>query len=291
MKLTKQLQGKQIKRKPPKRLPRQVLPVSLERRMAKQLWAIIAGFYAAFDDAIKELDGAMPGDIAARIDRIDALLFGRSYVTDAEKPKSTLPPGFLKKIEAAARKVARSLDTKRYQTFLERHARATDRWSEQEFTKQAKAAVGVDIIAANPRLAKQVKGFTKENVDLITKVGKDTKRRVERIVFESVEKGRNYQDLTRRLQDDMDIGRRRATLIARDQTGKLYGQINAERQREVGITRFVWRTSNDQRVRDEHAELEGETFEYANPPSEGLPGEAIQCRCYAEPVFDMLADL
>lgn len=277
-----------MRKTPPKRLPKQTLPINLERRFAKEIAGITMAFYKAYDDALRSLDGEMPGDKGPVEDRVDALLFARAYVTDAD---STLPPGFRAKLDAAARKIGKTLDTKRYRAFLERHAKATDRWNEQEFSKQAKAAVGVDIIAANPKLAKQVKGFTKENVDLITKVGRDTKRRVEKIVFESIEKGRNYQELTRRIQDDMDIGRRRAVLIARDQTGKLYGQINAERQTELGITRFTWRTSNDERVRDEHAELEGEEFEYANPPSEGIPGEAIQCRCYAEPLFDMLAGL
>lgn len=286
MKLTKQLQamGQRRRRAAPKRLPPQALPVSLERNYAKYLSALVTEIYKTYFDALRSLKGQMPGDQ----DRLDALLRPRAFVTDAP---SDLPPGFRAKLDAAARKIGKRLDRKRLAKFLDNHAARTDDWSNKEFAKQARAAVGVDILTDNPKLQKQVEGFTKKNVKLITKVGRDTKKRVEAIVVDSIAKGRSYEALSERLQDDMGIGQRRAVLIARDQTGKLYGQINAERQRELGITRFTWRTSNDNRVREEHAELEGETFEYANPPSEGLPGEAIQCRCYAEPVFDMLADL
>jgi uncharacterized protein with gpF-like domain len=49
-------------------------------------------------------------------------------------------------------------------------------------------------------------------------------------------------------------------------------------------------------VRKHHVALEKQSeetpFPYASPPPEGLPGEPILCRCYAEPVFDdLLAEL
>jgi SPP1 gp7 family putative phage head morphogenesis protein len=46
----------------------------------------------------------------------------------------------------------------------------------------------------------------------------------------------------------------------------------------------------DERVRDEHEGLDGEQFDYDDLPSEGLPGEPIQCRCYAEPVLSAILD-
>jgi SPP1 gp7 family putative phage head morphogenesis protein len=70
--------------------------------------------------------------------------------------------------------------------------------------------------------------------------------------------------------------------------------VNHARQRELGVERFVWRTMGDERVRDEHDELKGETFSYDDPPEiDGeptLPGDDVQCRCYAEPVLDDLFD-
>ncbi len=86
------------------------------------------------------------------------------------------------------------------------------------------------------------------------------------------------------------FGERRSKLIARDQVGKLYGQLNASRQKDIGVEKFTWRTVGDERVRDEHEALDGEVFSYDDPPEEGLPGEEVLCRCSAEPLFsDLLA--
>ncbi len=42
------------------------------------------------------------------------------------------------------------------------------------------------------------------------------------------------------------------------------------------------RTVGDENVRPEHARLEGQEFDWDNTPKEGHPGEAPNCRCWAE---------
>ena len=78
---------------------------------------------------------------------------------------------------------------------------------------------------------------------------------------------------------------RRARLIARDQNNKLVGQLSQVRQTGVGIKQYEWITSQDERVRPSHRELQGEVFDWDNPPVVGHPGEDIQCRCHASPVW------
>ena len=76
-------------------------------------------------------------------------------------------------------------------------------------------------------------------------------------------------------------------LIARDQVSKLNGQLNQARQVAAGITRFVWLTRRDPRVRDAHAELQGRVFSWQDgAPGVGIPGQPIQCRCYGGAVVD-----
>ncbi|QJE73761.1 minor capsid protein [Aerophototrophica crusticola] len=47
---------------------------------------------------------------------------------------------------------------------------------------------------------------------------------------------------------------------------------------------YVWRTMRDERVRPSHAERDGKVFRWSDPPQGGHPGEASNCRCWAEPV-------
>lgn len=74
--------------------------------------------------------------------------------------------------------------------------------------------------------------------------------------------------------------------LTRDQTNKLIGDLNQARQTEVGIERYEWLTSQDERVRPRHVRNSGLIFSWDNPPPDtGHPGEDIQCRCVAVPIL------
>ena len=77
-----------------------------------------------------------------------------------------------------------------------------------------------------------------------------------------------------------------AALIARDQISKLNGQLNKARQEAAGIESFVWETRGDSRVRPAHAALQGRTFKWADGANGLIPGQPINCRCWARAVVD-----
>lgn len=67
--------------------------------------------------------------------------------------------------------------------------------------------------------------------------------------------------------------------------------LDQKRQRAIGITKYVWRTRGDNKVRTAHAANNGKLFEWRNPPATGYPGEDFGCRCWAEPVLDGAGDV
>ena len=89
------------------------------------------------------------------------------------------------------------------------------------------------------------------------------------------------------VQQIKDIGKtteKRAIFIARDQSSKLNAALTQARHEDVGITKYTWSTSGDERVRESHAEKDGQVFEYANPPADtGHPGHDFNCRCVQIP--------
>ncbi len=67
------------------------------------------------------------------------------------------------------------------------------------------------------------------------------------------------------------------------------GDLTRERQRGMGLKRYTWRTSQDERVRESHRIKEGKEFDWTKPPADtGHPGQDFQCRCTAEPIFTEL---
>ena len=62
------------------------------------------------------------------------------------------------------------------------------------------------------------------------------------------------------------------------------GLINQLRQQDLGIERYIWRSQDDAKVRDSHAEYDDQVFRWDEPPAGGHPGQAHNCRCFAEPI-------
>ena len=136
-----------------------------------------------------------------------------------------------------------------------------------------------------------------ENLDLIRSIDDETMRRIRQILTARIMGSVNHaglaKDLIAEIQAITEKEKRRAELIARDQLGKLHGQINRRKQESLGIDEYEWETSHDERVRDSHRALQGKVFSWNNPPPEGHPGYPIRCRCIALPVIDwdgMLGD-
>ena len=130
-----------------------------------------------------------------------------------------------------------------------------------------------------------------DNIALITSIPEKYFGRVEKTLTDGWTSGLRWESMVDQIAEDGHITENRAKLIARDQTAKMNSAFNQERQQQVGIEKYEWSTSEDERVRDSHAELDGQVFDWDDPPivdgEKVNPGEAIQCRCVAIPYVDM----
>jgi SPP1 gp7 family putative phage head morphogenesis protein len=125
--------------------------------------------------------------------------------------------------------------------------------------------------------------WSREGAELIGKVERETIDEIAELTARAVANGDT--DLGAILEQRFGIARRRANLIARDQIGKLNSRITRARQEEFGITEYTWSTAGDERVRPLHRKRDGKRFRWSDPPSDGAPGEPIQCRCVAIPII------
>lgn len=173
-------------------------------------------------------------------------------------------------------------------------------YARAQFAKQVKAKLGVELASLLPRLpassvrhhdaANPLDAFVHENVALIESLGDTPLEEIGMLVTRAFTNGMRAETLAKDIAERFNVADNRAMLIARDQIGKLNGQVSANQHKQMGIRKFTWRTVGDNRVRDEHEELEGNVYSYDDPPAEGMPGSPIQCRCCDEPVFDDILD-
>jgi len=178
------------------------------------------------------------------------------------------------------------------QAMAEEQAAAVSGFNRRQMTRSFSNALGVELFYNEPWLESEMAAFTKSNVSLVKSIPEKHLGNLERTVQSGLRSGRSVRDLTKELNSTYKGSlrmqpRNRAELIARDQTMKLNGDLNHLRQTNLGIKKYIWRTSQDERVRDEHQALEGKVFKWSDPPDVGHPGEDFQCRCTAEPIIDV----
>jgi SPP1 gp7 family putative phage head morphogenesis protein len=167
-----------------------------------------------------------------------------------------------------------------------------------QFKRMMRSILGVDIFTAEPWLDESIGNFIHQNVDLIKSLQTQSLSDLQGIVLRGFQQGTRPTDISAQLRARYGVQKRRANLIARDQVGKLNGQLTQLRQKSAGVESYIWRTSLDERVRGDpdglypnavpsHFDREGKEFRWDSPPDGGHPGEDFQCRCTAEPVIKL----
>ncbi len=161
--------------------------------------------------------------------------------------------------------------------------------------RELSTLIGIDVTKVG--LGHLIEHFRDENIRLVEEAARSYADKVRDVFDQPFVHTVRVEELKSQLKDAADVSDSRAELIARDQVLKFNGQVNKARQQMAGITQYVWSTSQDERVRPDHAELEGETFDWNNPPvvdqktgRRDHPGNDFQCRCVAVAVVPGLED-
>ncbi len=155
--------------------------------------------------------------------------------------------------------------------------------------------LGIDIFRESPQLERLSQRFVRKNTALITSIPQQSLNNVEQVIEAGVQSGMRARDLARQVTglttrqgapaSELQKARNRAALIARDQTLTHSAQLSRSRQRANGITKFIWRTVGDGRVRDLHEDRDGVEYTWKDGAGsqDTYPGDGVQCRCSSEP--------
>lgn len=155
---------------------------------------------------------------------------------------------------------------------------------DSRLAEEIRRAIGVDVSAilrGNAGMLQSMKAATKDNIALIKTIPEQYFDRVTETVTNGWNNGMRWETLVKQIERDGGITENRAKLIARDQTSKMNAAFNQERQQQVGIEKYEWSTSRDERVRPEHEDMDGKTCRWDDPPivdgEPAHPGEPINC--------------
>jgi SPP1 gp7 family putative phage head morphogenesis protein len=174
-----------------------------------------------------------------------------------------------------------------------RMAKGVESFNRRKFVKEINDSIGLSLrgIITKEGVQVQVEDAVAENIDLIKSIPEQYHDKLRSTIQNGISRGDDFFSLKKTITDLGQSTINRAKFIARDQVAKLNAVVTEARQTKLGITSYFWRTAMDERVRDSHAEKEGDRFDWASPPPDtGHPGQDFQCRCIADPDLSTLLD-
>lgn len=186
-------------------------------------------------------------------------------------------------------------------------------FNNKQFEELTSLAIGNAFSQSDPWVPDTLTQWATENYSLITSLSSRYIGKVNTIVQTATDEGWTARKVMQKLRDaDRTMTVSKAKLIARDQVGKLNGQLTRGRMKTAGISMYRWSTSMDERVRGNpagkysdavpsHWLMQGKICRWDDnnvwstdgvnwSPRDwmaprAIPGEEIQCRCTAIPYF------
>lgn len=179
--------------------------------------------------------------------------------------------------------------------------RKTDTQNREKILQQLNQKFGIDLPStfAKEGIEPIVKANIAKNATLIKSIPEEFVKNIESIIYSGVTTGATYKSIEEQIKGTNGIKsvfgklENRIKLIARNEVSSINGQINKTRMQNIGITKFEWVTAGDERVRDSHAHLDGQIFDWNNPPTNErgekiIPGQDFNCRCQSIAIIEPL---
>lgn len=197
--------------------------------------------------------------------------------------------GFKKMLGALKNKVSDVFASDKTERAARQFVKNVNRANRHNLEQQARVK-GINLVAAETWVDDFINQKVRNNVGYIKNIEDEAYERIEKVVREGIERGSSAKVIRKSILEQVEITEGRAKFLAVDQAGSILGQMTAERHQRLGIEKFTWDTSGDERVRDEHRKLDRQVYSYEEPPivngRQVLPGEDYRCRCVAVPIFD-----
>ena len=179
-------------------------------------------------------------------------------------------------------------------------------FNENQWDNAAKVELGVEFPVYEDWWPETKKAWQEQNYVYFQDMAGDYIKKINNAVEKAITGGLSPSQLAQQiLKLDQFVSTGKANLMARDQIGKLNGQVTQARMEAVGLEMYIWSTSGDERVRESHALMDGGLCRWDNflvysddggktwkPRPSGAvqlhPGQDYNCRCTALSYWDEL---
>lgn len=256
-------------------------PVAVEVKFRRELFALLDELH---DESVKTVQGWLRSDSVEEFFAQDA-----SPEVQARKMMKRLMEMFTERFMKKTQKIV--------DTFVSKSSSANEAAVKASIKKMA-GAVSLPRSMYSPFVRELLSATVSENVDLIKTIGEEYLGKVNQLVLRHTAMGLDITGLQKKLERFNGISKKRAKIIAYDQTQKISNTLSRARFQNAGLTKYIWRhTGGAKEPRPLHVKYDGQVFKYdrpvlvqkaegKKPAVYGYPGTLINCSCRQQPVIE-----
>jgi SPP1 gp7 family putative phage head morphogenesis protein len=194
---------------------------------------------------------------------------------------------FLRLAKRVRRKLTKQFPDDRLEEMAKKITEKVNKRNQDVFYNAAKRRIGIDKaeLEATEGLTYQINAYQLETAQWIKKMRDETLQNWTANTLRDMAEGRGIDDIMEQFDGMVEQRKNHAQMVARTQISTFNSLATKARARNLGIEKAIWITSEDERVRNCHAERHGREFNLAEglySSCDGktlLPGVDYNCRC------------
>jgi len=192
---------------------------------------------------------------------------------------------FLTMAGRVRRKLLKQFDGERLDKMVDKYTGKVDKRNKAEFYRRASKSVGIsrEELEATEGLTFQINAYKAETQQWVKKMRDDTLQQWTSNTLRQMAEGKGLPEILKQFDGMVEQRRGHAKMVARTQIATFNSLTSKARAQNLGITKAIWKTAADERVRSSHASRDGKEFELSEglyDSSDGktlLPGTDYQC--------------
>ena len=189
--------------------------------------------------------------------------------------------------KAAGKSILKQFSNDRIDTIAQAALGKLDKKSKEEFYKRVAAKTGINVadLIAKEGMKSTTNALVAETSQWIKTLRDDTFQKFTNNTLFAMSQGESLDTIVSQFDDVVSERKNHAKFLARNQVQNYNSITTKIRAQNLGITKAVWETAGDERVRPAHEDREGKEFDLAEglySDIDGLyllPGTDYNCRC------------
>jgi SPP1 gp7 family putative phage head morphogenesis protein len=218
-------------------------------------------------------------------DPADSELLARYKFADAQT--GNFASVLLRLAKTAKKSLLKQFSNDRIESISQKALGKLDKKSKEEFYKRVAAKTGINVtdLIAKEGLKSTTNALVAETSQWIQTLRDDTFQKFTNNTLFAMSQGESLDTIVSQFDDIVSERKNHAKFLARNQVQNYNSITTKIRAQNLGITKAVWETAGDERVRPAHADREGKEFDLATglySSLDGLsllPGTDYNCRC------------